>query len=336
MTAATTPPLGVLIAQLGSPDAPTAAALRRYLREFLSDRNVIDYPSWFWQPLLRGVILPLRSPRSARLYERIWMPEGSPLVVHSRRFAAALQSLLGEPFQVELGMRYGQPSFTDALRGLAERRARTVVVFPMFPQSSGTTTGSIDEAVDSSVGVSGAATLATLERIRVPPYYDSPVYLDALAHGLRDHIESLAKTPQHVLVSFHGLPLRYIRRGDPYARQCEKTARRLAERMGWQPSDWSLAYQSRFGPEPWLAPATNDRLMELARKGVRRLLVVAPSFVADCLETISELGDEGKEIFVRAGGDPDGYSVAPSLNADPRWVEAAASLVRQAASAGRA
>jgi ferrochelatase len=161
----------------------------------------------------------------------------------------------------------------------------------------------------------------------VEPFFDAPAYIDAVAAGLRLHLASLPLSPEHVLVSFHGLPQRYLRRGDPYQTQCQTTARLLADRMGWQPQQWSLSYQSRFGPEAWLTPSTQTRIKELARQGVRRLVLVAPSFVADCLETLSELGLEGREVFVQAGGDPDGYSLAPSLNDSPGWTEALASLI---------
>ena len=332
------PPLGVLVAQLGSPDEPTPAALRRYLLEFLSDRNVIDYPAWFWQPILRGLILPLRAPRSARLYRSIWMAEGSPLVVHSQRFAAALQRRLGDGFRVALGMRYGQPALARALESLTKAGIRTLIIVPMFPQASATTSGSIVEAVRRLLRIPARVPHRSTIRILKPrfaeAFFDSPAYLDALAGSLRDYLASLRRPTEHVLVSFHGLPVRYIRHGDPYEAQCKVTAQMLADRMGWRPEDWTLAYQSRFGPEAWLAPSTQERITELARQGVRRLLVTAPSFVADCLETLSELGIEGREDFIRAGGDPDGYSLAPSLNADRRWVEAAASLVRETAAAG--
>ena len=314
----------MLVAQLGSPAGPNPRALRRYLKEFLSDRDVIDYPALVWQPILRVFILPLRSPRSARLYRGIWMPEGSPLVVHSRRLAAALQERLGPGFRVALGMRYGEPGLERAVRSLAADGVRDLIVAPMFPQFSFSTTGSIRSAVDRA--------LASLEGLRlerrfVEPFFDATAYIDALAAGLRLHLASLPLPPEHCLVSFHGLPLRYLRRGDPYQTQCQVTARMLADRMGWQPQQWSLSYQSRFGPEAWLAPSTQTRIKDLARQGVKRLVLVAPSFVADCLETLSELGLEGREDFVQAGGDPAGYSLAPSLNDSPAWAEALASLV---------
>jgi ferrochelatase len=314
----------VLVAQLGSPEAPTSRALRRYLTEFLSDRHVIDYPSWFWQPILQGVILPRRSPRSARLYRSIWMPEGSPLVVHSRRFAAALQQRLGDGFRVALGMRYGQPGLPRALQELADGGVRRLIVAPMFPQYSGSTTGSIQEAVKRWAA---SSELSGLEPRFVEPFYDSSAYLDALASNLRLHFASLPQPADHCLVSFHGLPRRYLRRGDPYESQCHATGQLLADRMGWLPGQWSIGFQSRFGPEAWLEPSTQTRIRELARQEVKRLVVVAPSFVADCLETLSELGIEGRQDFADAGGDSAGYSVAPCLNDDARWVESFASLV---------
>lgn len=322
------PPLGVLVAQLGSPDAPTPQALRRYLKEFLSDRRVIDYPSWFWHPILHGLILPLRSPRSARLYRSIWMPEGSPLVVHSQRFAAALQQRLGRGFRVALGMRYGEPRLPRPLRQLADGVVRGLVVAPMFPQYSTSTTGSIQAAVERWAA---SAENPGLEPRFVDPFYDSSPYLDALASRLRLHLASLPQPPDHCLVSFHGLPRRYLRRGDPYEAQCQATARLLGDRMGWRPGQWSIGFQSRFGPEAWLGPSTQSRIRQLARQGTQRLVVVAPSFVADCLETLSELGIEGRRDFVGAGGDPAGYSLAPCLNDDARWVGAFASLVLETA-----
>jgi ferrochelatase len=317
---------GVLLAQVGTPDAPTPTAVKRYLARFLSDRRVVDYPAWLWQPLLRGIILPLRSRRSARLYQRIWTPQGSPLLVESEKQRAGLQARLGERYRVVLGMAYAGPSFEDAFDDLIAAGSASVIVVPMFPQYSSATTASVYDAAFAAATDRGGRA-----RVRVPalscvaPYFDHPGYLAALCGRLR--VAIAAHEPDHVVVSFHGLPERYVTSGDPYREHCTETVRLLARAMDWPDSRYTVSYQSRFGPERWLEPSTADVLKGLHARGIRRPLVVAPGFTTDCLETLDELGHEGRAQFAGGGGDPAAYGLCPCLNDDDRWIETLADLV---------
>ncbi len=326
--------IGVLLAQLGTPEAPTAKALRTYLRQFLSDRRVIDYSPLLWQPLLRGVILRRRPRRSARLYQRIWTEAGSPLMTHSLAQAAALQARLGSGFRVALGMTYGKPSIASAMWELEAAGIDRVVALPMFPQFSSTTSACIyDAAYRAAAGRTGW--LAHDHKRFTPalrfvaPWHTRPAYIDAMRAHLQAEIASLAEPPDLFVLSFHGIPRRYIETGDPYRGQCERTADLLAAAMGWRADEWTLAFQSRFGPEDWLRPYTEAVLEALPGQGVRRPFVFAPGFVTDCLETLDELGNEGRERFVHGGGDPSLFQLAPCLNASPAFVDCLASLVRQ-------
>jgi len=322
--------IGVLLAQVGTPDAPTPAAVRRYLKNFLSDRRVVDYPAWLWQPLLRGVILPLRSRRSARLYQRIWTKDGSPLLVESEKQRVKLQQRLGADYRVVLGMAYAGPSFDRAFDELIAAGCERVIVVPMFPQYSSATTASVYDAVFAAAtnGVDGA-------RVSVPavtcvaPYFDHPDYIGALAGRIRDAIA--AHDPDHVVLSFHGLPQRYITSGDPYVRHCRRTVELLAAAMRWPESFYTVSFQSRFGPEKWIEPSTAEVLKALPGRGVRRPLVVTPGFTTDCLETLDELGNEGKAEFAAGGGDPSAYALCPCLNADDRFIGLLAQLVTRQA-----
>lgn len=331
-----TPPIGVLVAQLGTPDAPTPQALRPYLRQFLSDMRVIDYPPLIWQPILRGIILNTRPRRSARLYARIWLPEGSPLLVYSRQQAAGLAARLGAGYRVALGMRYGSPSIASAIAALEAEGIDRIIVLPMFPQFSSTTTASVYDAVYTAAA--GRRCPLFHERKRsvpalrfIEPYYQHPAYIEALRLHLRAQIAALPQPPDRCVISFHGIPRRYVETGDPYRAQCERTARLLAEAMGWRDDQWLIAFQSRFGPEDWLEPYTEDVLEGLAAQGVQRPLVFAPGFVADCLETLDELGNEGRAQFEEGGGCAENFTFVPCLNAHPAWLDAMAALVRGAA-----
>ncbi len=308
---------GLLLAQLGTPEAPTAEAVREYLREFLGDRRVVDYPRWFWRPLLHGVILRVRPARSARLYRKIWTEEGSPLLVHGRRLCEGVQEALGADWTVVLGMRYGEPSMTSALDRLIREGVQSLVVLPLFPQYSWTTTESVRDVVEPFC-----------RRTKLPlrwidQFHQDEGYLDALQALAQEEVER-AGEPDHWLLSFHGLPRRFVRSGDPYPDQCEQTGQALAHRMGWPSDHWELAYQSRFGPEPWLTPATAGRLVELGKRGVGDLCVMTPGFAADCLETIDEIGELGARAFERAGGGR--LRRVPALNEHPAWVEAVARM----------
>lgn len=308
-------PLGVLHVNLGSPAAPTARAVRAFLDEFLGDPAVVDANPLLWWCLRKFFVLPRRAPRSAELYARIWTEEGSPLHVQSRRFCAALARELGPDFRVESAMRYGEPSLARGLAALRAAGARRVVVLSAFPQASRTTTGTIESAL--------APLAAPGELVHVPAWPDARGYIEALAEAPR---AALAHEPErHLVLSFHGLPVRYITAGDPYREHCERTARALAEELGLGRERWTLAWQSRFGRERWLEPDVRAVVAGLVGRG-ERVLVVAPSFTTDCLETLEELGLALCAEARAAGGD---VRVLPCLNDAPRWVAAAAELVRQ-------
>jgi ferrochelatase len=329
MSQRTNKQIGVVVAQLGTPDAPTPRALRPYLKQFLSDRRVVDYPPLAWQLILHGFILPFRPARSARLYQSIWLPEGSPLLVYSKRQVAGLQERLGSDYRVVLGMRYGNPSIAQAMRTLEEEGIDRIVVLPMFPQYSCATTASIYDAVSRAALGSDPSKRFVPTLRYATPFFDHPGYVVALKSKVEEQISNLGHTPDRFVISFHGVPNRFVRTGDPYREQCEVTARLLAEAMGWDHRQWTISFQSRFGPEPWLEPYTEDVIGGLPQQGVKRPLVIVPGFAADCLETLSELGIEGREQFVVGGGKAEDYSVAPCLNDHPIWLDTLAVIVRE-------
>jgi ferrochelatase len=322
--------VGVLLGQVGTPEAPTPKAVRAYLARFLSDRRVVDYPAWLWQPLLRGVILPTRSRKSARLYQRIWTDNGSPLLVESLKQRAALQAALGADYRVVLGMAYAGPTFEKAIDDLLADGIDDVIVLPMFPQYSSATTASVYDAVFAATADRAGKARRLVPALRfVRPYYDHPGYIATL----RARIEEAAakgERPDHIVLTFHGLPERYVNDGDPYQNHCNLTTAALVAAMGWQPSDYTVCYQSRFGPEKWVGPSTADILKGLNARGIVRPLVVAPGFTTDCLETLDELGNEGRDEFAHGGGDPAQYRLCPCLNDAAGWIETMADLVKKA------
>jgi ferrochelatase len=309
---------GVLLVNLGTPAAPTAAAVRRFLAQFLHDHRVVDASRWWWCPLLHFVILPLRSPRVARNYASIWMAEGSPLMVHSQRLAQALKGALPE-CEVALAMRYGEPSIAAALESLRARGAARLVVLPLYPQYSTTTTASVLDAVDAAL----AGSPLPLDAIN--DYYVDDGWLEALAASVRAHWDAHGRG-EKLLLSFHGIPQRLVDRGDPYAMQCERSAQALATRLGLAPDAWRLTYQSRFGREPWLGPATIDTLEAWGKAGVRHVDVVCPGFATDCLETLEEIAVVNAAAFARTGGT---LRYVPALNDAPAHVEALAAMIRR-------
>jgi protoporphyrin/coproporphyrin ferrochelatase len=312
--------IGVLLAQLGTPDAPTPAALRRYLAQFLSDSRVVERNRVLWWFILRLFVLPRRPRHSAALYRRIWSPAGSPLLVISRSQALALEAELNrhdpERFKVALGMRYGSPSIASALRELRAWGANRLLLFPMYPQYAAATTGSTYDEVFRHL-----STLRFVPALRVvPPYYAHRAYIDALAQSVREATTRLPRPPDKIVISFHGIPQRFVDSGDPYASHCEATARSLAARAGWENGTCVMSYQSRAGRELWLTPYTDETLVDLARTGVRHVTVICPGFVADCLETIDEIGHVGLEQFRAAGGET--LQLVEGLNDRPCWIAA--------------
>ena len=324
--------IGVLVAQLGTPQAPTARALRPYLRQFLSDPRVIDLHPLRWYPILYLFVLTRRPARSAALYANIWTDEGSPLMVHSQAQTRGLQERLGTAYRVVLGMRYGEPSIARAVQSLEQEGVERILVFPMYPQFSCATTGSIYDAVNRAA--LGRRCPWFFDRKRqmpalrfVPPYADHPAYINALKQSVAAAVARLSWTPDRYLITFHGIPRRYVDEGDPYRRHCEETARQLATALGLAEDEWVSGFQSRFGKEPWLEPYTEEVLARLGGQGVRRLVAICPGFTADCLETLDEIGREGAEQFSSGGGQQ--FHLVPCLNDHPAWLDAMATIARQ-------
>jgi ferrochelatase len=314
---------GVLLVNLGTPEAPTASAVRRYLAEFLSDPRVVEYPRWLWWLVLHGVILRVRPRRSAALYRKIWTPDGSPLATGTAELAGALQAALArqqpDPVLVRHAMRYGAPSIAAVLREMASAGVHRLLVLPLFPQYSGTTTASAFDAITAEL--SGWRRVPALRFIA--DYHAEPVYIEALAKSVQAHWQRHGRAAKLVF-SFHGIPERYVDAGDPYFLQCQETARRLRERLGLGESDAIVSFQSRVGRERWLAPYTDETLVALARKGVERVQVLCPGFAVDCLETLEEIAITNRERFLAAGGADLEY--IPALNAGRAHVAALCDL----------
>ena len=297
--------VGVLLVNLGTPDAPTASAVRRYLAEFLSDRRVVEIPSLVWQPILHGVILRTRPAKSAHAYAQVWTEEGSPLAAITRAQAEALAGRWGEVI-VDHAMRYGRPALPDRIRALVAQGCDRILIAPLYPQYCAATTATANDLA--------FATLATMRHqpaLRtLPPYYDDPAYIDALRRSVEESLAALDFVPDAIVASFHGMPARTLALGDPYHCHCRKTARLLSEALG---RELVVAFQSRFGRAKWLEPATNATLARLAGEGMRKVAVVAPGFAADCLETLEELAIRERAAFLAAGGERFAY--LPCLNA---------------------
>ena len=305
---------GVVLVNTGTPAAPASGAVRRYLRRFLADRRVIEAPRWLWLPLLNCLILPLRAPRSAAKYRKVWLDEGGPLRVYSDRLAAAvareLHAAVGE-VPTEMAYLYSEPGVPAAFARLAAAGVRRIALLPLFPQASGTTTGATyDQAGAALRGVRALPELRLLGG-----YHAAPGYIGALAASVRDHWRQHGRAG-HLLISFHGIPLKYARAGDEYGEQCQATATALATALGLGAEEWSLGFQSRFGPARWLGPATVALLRALPGRGVRALDIVCPGFAVDCLETLEEIAIAAREIFLRAGGERFTYVAALNARAD--------------------
>lgn len=291
--------VGVLVVNLGTPDAPEPGPVKRYLAEFLSDRRVVEIPPIAWQPILRGIILNTRPKKSAHAYQQVWTEEGSPLAVITRQQAEAMQERLGAGVTVDWAMRYGTPSIPERLQALMDAGCERILLAPLYPQYSGATTATVvDKAADKLKAMRWQASLRTL-----PPYHDDPAYIDALASDLSRQLDALDFDPEVLLLSFHGMPQRTLDLGDPYHCHCRKTARLLEAAMARPGLRFRTTFQSRFGRAKWLEPATDAVLAEEATNGTKRLAIAAPGFSADCLETLEELAIQGKEQFTEAGGE---------------------------------
>lgn len=326
MTEPHTPKTGVLLCNLGTPDAPTTAALRKYLAEFLWDRRVVDVPRPLWWLILHGIILRTRPARSAQAYRSIWTESGSPLLQISREQQQSLQESLDKQlpgrYRVALGMRYGNPSMDSALNELREQGVDELIVLPLYPQNSCSTTGSSFDAL---------ARHMTGHRF-VPPthfiadYHRHPAYIDALAHTVREYWQAHSRPDYHVF-SFHGTPQRFQDEGDIYHEHCLRTARLLAAQLDLTEQQWQVSFQSRFGKEEWLKPYTDETMRTLPGQGVNSVGVICPGFSVDCLETIEEIAEENREYFLQAGGK-DFYYI-PALNAQPLHIEMMVQLIKE-------
>ena len=313
---------GILLVNLGTPDSPSRRDVKHYLREFLGDPRVVEMPRVLWWPILNGIILNLRPARSAAAYEKIWTEAGSPLLVHTLQQAEALQQKLGETVRVVPAMRYGTPSIATGLEQLRETGCERVLVFPLYPQYSATTTASVFDAVTMEL-----QKWRWIPELRlVNRYFDDIGYLGALAQSIRD-FQQHHGAAEKLIFSFHGIPQRYADKGDPYPRQCQQTAELLAQELELVPDRWQLSYQSRMGREPWLRPYTSTTLESLARDGVKHVQILCPGFAADCLETLEEIAMENRDIFVRHGGEQ--YHYIPCLNERPDHIDALAAVARR-------
>ena len=314
---------GVLLINLGTPAAPTAAAVRPYLRSFLSDRRVVDLPALLWQPLLRGVILPLRAKKSAANYAKVWFKEGSPLEVFTRRQCEGLQSRLPEDVAVAYAMSYSEPSIPSAIEALKAQGVGRLIVLPLYPQYAGSSSAAaLDQVHDALKRQRNQMSLRTVSR-----FYDHPAYIGAQAAQIRNY-RAQHGSGGKLLFSFHGIPLRHERNGDPYQSECRHSARLIAAELGLGEQDYEVCFQSRFGPAKWLEPNTQQLIKQLAKKNAGgRIDIACPGFVADCLETMEEIAISGRELFHADGGSD--YHYIPCLNDNPDWLDALAQIVRE-------
>ncbi|HEY3328266.1 MAG TPA: ferrochelatase [Novimethylophilus sp.] len=324
-THGTAPRVGVLLLNLGTPDTPTPQALRRYLRQFLGDRRVVEIPRALWWLVLNLVILNIRPKKSAEKYAKIWSKDGSPLLVHTERQAKMLRGYLGnrfgQPIEVEVGMSYGDPSVESAIAKLRERGCDRILAFPLYPQYAASSTGSALDAVYRVM-----LRLRYLPELRaIRQYHDHPAYIAALAESVRRYWMESGK-PDKLVMSFHGVPRYTLDKGDPYHCFCQKTARLLAEALGLNQQQYQVCFQSRFGRAEWLKPYLAQTLAELGKQKAGRVDVICPGFSSDCLETLEEIAMEGKATFIGAGGRE--YHYIPALNERDEWIHAMVDIVR--------
>ncbi|MEP1143090.1 MAG: ferrochelatase [Henriciella sp.] len=316
--------IGVLLVNLGTPDGTDYWSMRRYLSEFLSDPRVIEVPMPIWQLILQGPILTFRPSKSGRAYKKIWTEEGSPLLLYTKRQAEGLNARIGsDQLIVDFAMNYGNPSIASKVDHLKEKGCDRICVVPLYPQYSAATTASVCDR-----------TFKALAKMRWQPavrtaasFHDQPIYIEALAQKISEHVAQLDYTPDRVLMSYHGIPKAYFDKGDPYHCHCHKTTRLVAEQLGWDEGFAMTTFQSRFGPTEWLKPYTDKTLEALAEEGQKNVVVVSPAFISDCLETLEELAMEGRDEFLEAGGE--NYSVVPCLNDSAAAIDVIEDVVRR-------
>ncbi len=311
----------VLLINLGTPSAATTSAVRHYLTEFLTDPRVVEWPAWLWKPFLKAIVLPIRCKRSARLYQSIWLDEGSPLAVYSKKLAGKVQQQLGDSYQVVLGMRYGQPSLQTALDSLLQEKIQSLIILPLYPQYSAATTASCFDVI-----------AGLLKQRRFIPslhfvssYFDCGFYINALAKTIRAYWQK-HDASAYLLFSFHGLPKRAVELGDPYAQQCAATVNLLAKELNLTSDHYQLVFQSRFGKAEWLQPDCEFVLQQLPKQGIKRVAVICPGFAVDCLETLEEISQRYRKLFLKAEGESFHY--IPALNASNEHSELLASLIQ--------
>ncbi|MBA3661191.1 MAG: ferrochelatase [Gammaproteobacteria bacterium] len=317
--------IGVLLTNTGTPSAPTTKAVRAYLREFLSDSKVIQLPRWLWLPILYGFVLTTRPQQSAKLYQKIWTADGSPMRINMQEIAEQLALNLSHDLQanvfVEVGMNYGVPSIENALKKLAACQLDHLIILPLYPQFTQATTGSSIDKVKRQLGALAIETKSH----SITNYAAFPAYINALAESTKRYWREMKVQPEHLLVSFHGIPKRYVEAGDPYQQQCEITAKHFIHALQWPEEKWTLCYQSRFGYEKWLQPALPDVLIKLSQQNISQVDVICPGFSVDCLETLEEIAIRSEEFFLENGGRSLRY--IPALNALPAHIKALAKLV---------
>ncbi|MGH1485528.1 MAG: ferrochelatase [Cellvibrionaceae bacterium] len=319
------PKIGVLITNLGTPDAPTAPALRKYLAEFLADPRVVEFPRLLWKCILHGIILRIRPRRSAAAYKTVWQEDGSPLMIHTKAQAEALRKTLtseyGDNIVVDFAMRYGSPSIKNRLEAFQQAGVRKLLILPLYPQYSGATTGSTFDALAHDF-----TARRWLPDLRfISHYHDNHLYIDAITNSIKQHREQHGSADK-LLFSYHGVPMRYLKNGDPYHCECYKTSRLVAEKLGLSADDYMTTFQSRFGREEWLKPYTDETLKSFPAQNISSVQVVCPGFSADCLETIEEIGEENRDYFMEAGGER--YEYIPALNASENHIHALTELVK--------
>lgn len=313
---------GILLVNLGTPDAPTPAAVRRYLAEFLWDKRVVEAPRWFWWLALHGFILRFRPQRVAKVYQNVWRSEGSPLLHYTHALTQAVSVRHTAPLTVRYAMRYGNPSIASVLAQLTQQNLQRLLIIPLFPQYSATTSAAVFDEITREL-----QTWRRVPELRLcMQYHDHPLYISALAASIRASFQQHG-TPQKLLFSFHGIPQRYCDLGDPYSQQCHKTAQLVAESLHLDKSQWHLTFQSRFGREPWLQPYTDHTLKALPSQGVTSVQIISPGFAVDCLETLEELAMQNKEFFLHAGGKEFHY--IPALNENTDHVGLMTALIRE-------